>query len=178
LKDKKLINQLTEILIDIAGRKNLLEETQEELKIALRALKNERVRKILYYPKLSLKEREEFLHQVLSSYGLSGITTTFLVLLLERESLGYLKEILLRYEELSNKLLNLKKVVITTAVPLAEEERVQLKEAFGRLTASRVKLEEQIDKRILGGVVAQIGDRLIDGSIRSSLNRLKEEMNR
>lgn len=178
MKDKKLINQLAEILIDIAGRKNFLEETQEELRIALRVLKNEKVRKILYHPKLPPKEREEFLHQALSSYGLSGITTTFLVLLLERESLGYLKEIFLRYEELSNKILNLEKVVITTAVPLAEEERVQLKEAFEKLTASKVKLEERIDKRILGGVVARIGDRLIDGSIRGSLNRLREEMSR
>lgn len=176
MKDKKFINHLAEVLCEIAKRENILERIQEELKTSIQVVKNERVRRVLYHPKLSLKEKGELLRQALSSYAISETTISFLNLLLEDEKLDYLKEVSLRYKELSDKILNLKKVVVTTAIPLEEQERDRLIETFERLTASKVKLEECIDERILGGVVVRVGDRLIDGSIHSSLYKLKEEM--
>ncbi len=63
-----------------------------------------------------------------------------------------------------------------TAVPLSPEEQERLVQQLGAQTGRRIVLETAVDPDILGGIIVQIGDRLIDGSTRSRLQALKREM--
>jgi F-type H+-transporting ATPase subunit delta len=65
---------------------------------------------------------------------------------------------------------------IRTAFPLDDAHRQRLAEALGRATGKRVSLKEVIDPTVLGGVVAVIGDTVIDGSIRHRLEQLRESL--
>jgi F-type H+-transporting ATPase subunit delta len=65
---------------------------------------------------------------------------------------------------------------IRTAYPLDEEHRRKLAEVLGRVTGKRVAVKEVIDPSVLGGVVAVIGDTVIDGSIRHRLEQLRESL--
>ncbi len=64
--------------------------------------------------------------------------------------------------------------IVTTAVPLSNEARASVEAAVRSYTnAATVELSEQVDAAILGGAIVRIGDRIIDGSVRTRLNSLR-----
>lgn len=65
---------------------------------------------------------------------------------------------------------------VRSAVPLDESQRQRLAEALGKKTGKKVSLKVIVDPGILGGIVAQIGDTVIDGSVRTRLNQLRETL--
>lgn len=65
---------------------------------------------------------------------------------------------------------------VVTAVQLSDAEREQVAGKLGGLLGREVLLESEVDPSILGGLVARVGDRLIDGSTRSRLLALKREL--
>ena len=67
--------------------------------------------------------------------------------------------------------------VVTTAVPLSDDARAAVEAAVrGYTNADTVELTEQVDSAILGGAVVRIGDRIIDGSVRTRLNSLRRSV--
>jgi F-type H+-transporting ATPase subunit delta len=65
---------------------------------------------------------------------------------------------------------------VRSAVPLDEDQRARLAEGLGRATGKSVEVKVVIDPEVLGGVVAQVGDTVIDGSVRSRLDELRERI--
>ena len=65
---------------------------------------------------------------------------------------------------------------VRSAVPLDDGQRRRLAEALGRATGKRVSVKVVVDPSILGGIVAQVGDTIIDGSVRSRLNQLRDSL--
>jgi len=63
---------------------------------------------------------------------------------------------------------------VRTAVPLTDDQRTRLADALGKATGKSVEVKAIVDRSVLGGVVAQIGDTVIDGSVRSRLEQLRE----
>ncbi len=66
--------------------------------------------------------------------------------------------------------------VVTTAVPLSEGEAAAVAERLSEIADKQVVIETQVDEGIIGGLVARIGDKLIDGSTRSQLLALKRRL--
>ena len=65
---------------------------------------------------------------------------------------------------------------VRSAIPLDEEYRRRLSEALSRATGKRVTLKVIVDPTVLGGIVARVGDTVIDGTIRHRLEQLKESL--
>ena len=65
---------------------------------------------------------------------------------------------------------------VRTAVPLDEDQRKQLAEALSKATGKRIELKALVDRSVLGGVYAKIGDTVIDGTVRRRLQQLKEQV--
>ena len=63
---------------------------------------------------------------------------------------------------------------VRTAYPLDAEQQARLADALGRATGKRVSVKVVIDPTVLGGIVARVGDTVIDGSVRSRLDQLRE----
>lgn len=62
---------------------------------------------------------------------------------------------------------------VETAVPLDDEQRDRVRKLLGELVGAQVIIIERVDPRIIGGVIARVGDRLIDGSTRTRLRALR-----
>ncbi len=67
---------------------------------------------------------------------------------------------------------------VRTAVPLDDDLRQRLAEALSASTGKQVSVKSVIDPSILGGVVAEVGDTVIDGSVRHRLEQLKASLSR
>ncbi len=63
-----------------------------------------------------------------------------------------------------------------SAVPLNDDQRKRLAEALGNATGKQVEVKVVVDPSVLGGIVAQVGDTVIDGSVRSRLDQLKQAL--
>jgi F-type H+-transporting ATPase subunit delta len=63
---------------------------------------------------------------------------------------------------------------VRTAYPLDADQVARLADALGKATKKRVTVKVVIDPSVLGGIVARVGDTVIDGSVRSRLEQLRE----
>ena len=63
---------------------------------------------------------------------------------------------------------------VRSAVELDEDQRERLAEALGRATGKSVEVKVVVDPSVLGGLVARVGDTVIDGTVRSRLDQLRE----
>jgi F-type H+-transporting ATPase subunit delta len=97
-------------------------------------------------------------------------------MLLERRRLASVPEIFEQYQSL---LLKEKGIVIadvTTAVPLDADGEKMIQKQLSELIGKEVEVRTQVDPAIIGGMVARIGDNLIDGSVSNQLRRLHERL--
>ena len=65
---------------------------------------------------------------------------------------------------------------VRTAVPLEDDQRDRLAQALSNATGKRVSVKAVVDPSVMGGVLAQVGDTIIDGTVRHRLNQLKEAL--
>lgn len=65
---------------------------------------------------------------------------------------------------------------VTTAVPLSQEELALVRQRLGVLVGKDVELRSHVDPAIIGGIVARVGDQLIDGSVIGQLQKLRERL--
>lgn len=65
---------------------------------------------------------------------------------------------------------------VTTAVPVDASERERIAAELGRITGKRVQVTTRVDPSIIGGLVARVGDKLIDGSVVTQLQQLRQRL--
>jgi F-type H+-transporting ATPase subunit delta len=65
---------------------------------------------------------------------------------------------------------------VRSAIPLDDSQRERLAEALSRATKRQVSVKVIVDESVIGGIVAQVGDQVIDGSVRNRLNQLREAL--
>jgi F-type H+-transporting ATPase subunit delta len=100
-----------------------------------------------------------------------------LVRLLEQRGKTYLApRILELFQERVDDGRGVANAVVTTAVPLEADEREAVASRLSALTGKQVHVTPVVDESIIGGIVARIGDELIDGSTRSRLVALKRRL--
>ncbi len=94
-------------------------------------------------------------------------------------SAGRIKELDDIVEELADKVAkgkNREVAFVRTAVELDDKQKENLKNALEQATNKELELKAIVDPSLLGGVVATIGDTIIDGSVKSRLSKLRETM--
>jgi F-type H+-transporting ATPase subunit delta len=65
---------------------------------------------------------------------------------------------------------------VTTAEPLSPDEQTMVRDRLSAMTGKQVELQLKVDPEIIGGIVARIGDVLVDGSVISQLRRLRARL--
>jgi F-type H+-transporting ATPase subunit delta len=65
---------------------------------------------------------------------------------------------------------------VRSAIPLSADQQARLAQALGQATGKRVTVKVVVDPSVLGGLIARVGDTVIDGSVRSRLDQMKESL--
>ena len=97
-------------------------------------------------------------------------------LLVHRGRTALAPQIAEAFQELTDAERGIAHAVVTTAVPLSDAETREVAEKLSEISGKQVVVEAQVDEGIIGGLVARIGDKLIDGSTRSHLTALKRRL--
>lgn len=137
---------------------------------------DQRVARLLTSPSVKPAELAEMIGQIAGAADEQS--KNFLGTLAANRRLGLLPEIAAMFEELRAEAENTADVQVTSAVPLDDAQRKRLTDALKKRLKRDVRLHVDIDSTLLGGAIVRSGDLVIDGSLRSRLERLAGAMAR
>jgi len=126
----------------------------------------------------SVEDRKKVLELALGKGPFSNVVKNFLKLLLDKNRIRAIEDISDYYSRLTDEISNITRAEIITARPLKTEALDKLKKALAGLTSKEVRTEVKEDESLIGGLVAKIGDLVLDGSVRAQLDGLKESLKR
>ena len=163
-------------LVEVARAEGRLEQVEEELFRFTSALDaSDELRAAITGQTLPPARRQAIVEELLG--GRASQTTTALVSFVAAAGRGKdLPEIVRRVIERASAERGAEVAEVRTTVPLDDDRRQRLAAALSRATGKTVEVRVVVDPSVIGGVVAQIGDTVIDGSVRTRLERLKEHL--
>jgi F-type H+-transporting ATPase subunit delta len=164
-----------EAAFEVAKRDDTLEAWRAELDAAAAIVGDERVARMLGNPAVPLETRFEMAEATFGTV-VNRPVLNLIGLMLRRGRIHELPRIAAEFRRLDNARQGITIATAISAAPLGTDEIRALTERMEQFTGGRVELEVQVDPSLLGGVVVRVGDRLIDGSVRGRLERLRTEL--
>ncbi len=164
-----------EALFDVAKDKDKLDRIQEELSQFAAALSDDREMQVFFFsPYFSSAEKREGLERAVS--GADSEFVNFLELLIEKHRVPLVFRIQRQFEERwkeENKKLD---VTVTSAVELDSDVVEKVGKEIEKQTGRSVELRSAVDDSIVGGLVLQVGNMVLDASIRNRLEMLRKNI--
>jgi F-type H+-transporting ATPase subunit delta len=157
---------------DFAVEHQDVERWQTMLAFAAEVAGNERVSELLSGSSAPETLSQKFL--ALCGEQLNDAGQNLIKVMAENGRLSVLPNVLQQFIELRASLEAVAEVEVTSASELSEEQQVKITSAMEKRLSRKVKLNCKIDKSVLAGVIIRAGDMVIDGSIRSRLERLAD----
>jgi F-type H+-transporting ATPase subunit delta len=164
-----------EAAFELALRDDAVDAWEADLGTAAQLVGDPRVARIVDDPSRPFAQRGEVLDDLLNR-RIKPDARRLVALLAERRRLDLLPEIALEYDELLKRHRGIVTAIVTSAVPLTADESRALEERLRAMTGATIELEPRIDPGLIGGLTVRIGDRLLDGSVRGRLERLREQL--
>lgn len=151
------------------------QQWRENLHRVAEAFEDPTLRLTLESPRLSAERKEAALRERLGS-AVSQETYNLLGLMARRGRVELVPDVVTWFDEFADRALGVSHFTVTTATPLGDDQRAQLRARLTRGQGQAV-LTERIDPAILGGMVLQQEDVIRDYSVRARLEALRERMN-
>jgi F-type H+-transporting ATPase subunit delta len=164
-------------LLDVAVAESDAARVEQELAGIVSAIAGHaELRHALTSPRIPAAARQGLVGALAARLGVAAPLAKLLGLLAGRGRLGLLPELLAVYRE---RLLDHQLIVqasVTSAAPLAPDALQRLAERLGALTGRQVRLRAAVEPSLLGGVVARVGSTVYDGSVRTQLEKMKQQL--
>lgn len=165
---------LAELTVDPGTSQQVFEDLKQVEEIFE---KDPEILRLLGHPRLGVQRRAEILNKTVVG-SLSGLSARFVDFLGKRNRLPLLPQILEHYENLIRAAMGVVKAHVVTAVPIDDEHRERIRSRLEELTGKKIALTQAVDPRLIAGIKIRIGDRLIDGTVRQSLEKMREQLTR
>ena len=164
-------------LADVAIERREEREVQSELdQWAAMIESNPQLKEVFANPTIVYDHKRKLLEDLISRTRVRETTASFLRVLLKNQRLSQLREVAARFGYVLDERSGIVAATVTTARPIPEELQRQLHDTLIAATGRKVRLAFYTDEAILGGMVAQIGSTIFDGSVQSHLERLAIEL--
>lgn len=131
---------------------------------------------VLDNPLLPEAQREAVIVEIASKMGVSDTAKGALRLLAQKRRVAALPLIARQLARLSDDEQNILRAEVTTAGVVGDDYLSKLRAELEKATGKKVSIVHRVDKSLIGGVVTRIGDRVIDGSVRTRLSSFRESL--
>lgn len=163
-----------EAAFEIAQRDDSMEAWLAALARAEERLTSPEVIRLLSNPALPTATRIEVLDRILAD-DVSRAPRNLLALMVRRGRFDLLPGVIGEFRRLYRLREGIVQATVTSASALEANEVEALQERLVAITDRRIELRQEVDPKLLGGIQVRVGDRLIDGSVRGRLERLRAE---
>ena len=133
---------------------------------------------VLSNPVYSKDQRRAIVEKLGAALSLDAEPRDLLFLLGDRNRLSYLSAIVTTFRDFADQHLGRVRATVTSAVQLDDAAAQAIADKLAQATKAQVLLDRVIDPAILGGVVAQVGSLVYDGSVRTQLEDLRQQLKR
>jgi F-type H+-transporting ATPase subunit delta len=134
------------------------------------------LRQALENPVFKPSEKRAVLQSLLPRVAPTGDVQKFVLLLLERRRLPAVPSIARAYREMADAHLGRVRAHVTSAQALGPADVERVRQSLARRTGKQVIIEATVDPTLLGGIVARVGDLVLDGSVRTQLGALRDKL--
>ena len=164
-------------LLNLAENERDLDNTGKHLSAIKEVYKeNSELRKVLSDTKVSSGVKMEILKDVLNKIKASKLVGTFSRYLLAKRRIDFLPDIERAFNLLLQEKLGRIEAEVTTASELTKETLKKLVNAISGYSGKEVEIKVKIDQSIIGGIKTRIGSTVIDGSIQTHLNKIRQSI--
>ena len=161
-------------VFQIAQERNEIDQWADELQASLAVVEDATLRTYLSLPKVRIADKLKAIRGSLGS--VNPLVRNLVGLLASRNAIELYPRVVAEYERLVDGHLNRERAVVVAAVPLDSQQEERLRQQLSKLLDKEVILSTQVEPEILGGMVARVGDRIIDGSTRGRLVDLRKSL--
>lgn len=166
-------------LMQIAISKNLVDKIGGDVRAFAQAMRTSpELLTVLASTSNPRAARRKIVDAVLLRLGAHELVKTFSYLLLDKERMGALPDIARELATMIEARAGSVQAEVTSAVPLTPLQVSQITTSLEQLSGKKVVLSKKEDPTLLGGVVAKVGDVVYDGSLRTQLRTLRDQLAR
>jgi len=164
-----------EALLSLAASEDLVETYQKDLQSVVDMMGQlPEFKSYLLDPKIKTESKKKMMSGILNGKTKTKLAN-FCMLLLDKGRISYLKGILKEYTHLADSWGNVLNITVISSVPLEQDQLTEIGDKFKKLyNSSLVKISQDIDTKVIGGIKVKIGDKEIDGTIKGRIDGLKE----
>jgi F-type H+-transporting ATPase subunit delta len=171
---KAYARRYAQAVFELALEGKELERWQADLQKMVGAIGEADFLAALESPKLKFGDKNRLLAGVLGD--VSPLALNLARLLITKNAVGIIGDVAAEYGRLWDSYRGIEPAEVITAVPLDERDVQKLTESLGAIVGKRVVVKPRVDPGVIGGIVARVGGKLLDGSTRSKLAALKREL--
>lgn len=171
----KLIgNRYASALFEVGLELDKVEDFFKELNIIKGVFEMEdRLFQILTHPRITKSDKKSLIKDVFKD-NISKEISNFLYIIIDKRRERNILEIVNRYKEIYNDHKNITNVIATTAIPMDEESKQNLKNKLEEKLNKKVEISNTVDPSIIGGVLLQMDDKIIDSTLTSQLKNMEK----
>jgi F-type H+-transporting ATPase subunit delta len=148
---------------------------RDNMETLVRMVQDKQVLFFLENPRLSIAKKRDILEPKLK--GVNPMAVNLLYLLVERGGLSMMHDIFDDYQRRLDNLQGVAHAQVSAAIPLSEMETAEIKQKLSAMFGKQIDITTRVDTSLLGGIVAKVGDKVIDGSLSRRLENMKREIN-
>lgn len=160
-------------LYQVAEEKGKVEEYLNDLREICKIIDNNKdFYEVIKHPQISTKKKKKTFINIFKGQ-IDEELLSFLLILIEKDRILYLKEKLSQMEKIDLARKNTLIAIVKTAVPMLEDEMQALQKKLEDKYQKKIIMTTEVDKSLLGGVYVRVGNDVIDGTVKSKLDEMK-----
>ena len=161
-------------IFELAVQEDQADQWAEDLQFVAQVLNDDEFGAFLRHADVREEQKTRALDAVLTD--VHPMVRNLSALLVTRGAVDAVADVSLGYAKLLDEFRGRQQVEVTSAVTLTDQEVDQIRQFVADIIKKEVVIVSQVDEDILGGVIIQIGDRLLDGSVRARLDGLRKQI--
>ena len=174
--EQRIVRRYAAALFGAASEADVVDRVESDLGLVGYALENSAdLKNAVESPVIPAEQKKAVLHALFAD-KVHEITMAYLGLLIDKRREEAIQQTESEFIRLANAARGIIEAHITTAVHLDTDAESRLLNKLSKLTGKSVQLVKMVDPAIIGGMTIQIGDTIIDGSVRGQLDVLKENL--
>jgi F-type H+-transporting ATPase subunit delta len=174
-----LARRYAKAIFDIGSQQGDLTKLGQDIRSLAKAMnESAELQTALTNPAIRRSDRKKVIDGLLQSIGVQTASRHLVYLLLEGERMASVPSISRALDEMIEAKAGRVTAEVISAKPLDPSQLSQINAALEKLSGKKVSVTARQDPELLGGVVAKVGDTVYDGSLRTQLRTLRDELSK
>jgi F-type H+-transporting ATPase subunit delta len=175
--DTTLAKRYAKALVEIGQEQNALDKYGQDLTNIVDLMQGSKdFSELLISPVFTKEDKKRIADEILQKIDTARMVANFINLLIDRKRIDQLPGIEQAFREKVDDMRGITRGEVTSAEPLGDPELAKVTEVLSTISGKQVQITANVDPTLIGGLVAKVGDRVFDGTIRTQLNQLKESL--